>query len=114
MLGLFNTLARKRQKNFNVICEAFTKEGVTTVEKAEHCRQSMLSNGKTFVLITTLIGLSLAMLFSSYSLPILVGMGIVLLYLVTSVYRGRELVQLYIDEVLSKPEVLETLNDSEP
>jgi hypothetical protein len=111
MLGLFNTLARKRQKNFNVICEAFAKEGVTTIEQAEKCRQSMLSNGKTFVLLVILIGLSSALLFSSVYLPILVGMGIVLLYIVTSVYRGRELVQLYIDEVLNKPEVLEAVGD---
>jgi hypothetical protein len=104
MMSLFNTLGRKRERNFHSICRTFEKEGVETVEAAENCRKVMLSNAKAYLIFVLMLGLSLSMLFSSVSFPILVGMGIVLLYILTSVYRARELVARYIEEVLGHPE----------
>lgn len=115
MMELFNTLGRKKEKNFYTVCQTFEREGVNTVEQAEKCRAVMLSNAKTYTLFSLLAGLSLAMIFSSVALPILVGMGILLLYIITSVYRGRELVQRFIDEVLKgqDDEASESLSDTE-
>jgi hypothetical protein len=104
MMSLFNTLGRKRERNFHSICRTFEKEGVETVEVAENCRKVMLGNAKVYIIFVLMLGLSLSMLFSSVSFPILVGMGIVLLYILTSVYRARELVARYIEEVLGHPE----------
>jgi MFS superfamily sulfate permease-like transporter len=103
MMELFNTLNRKREKNFLIICQTFEKEGVTTIEQVEKCRQTILSSAKTYVAFIVLLGLSLAMLFASVALPILVAMGIALLYVITSAYRARELAMRYIDDVLNQP-----------
>ncbi len=104
IMALFNTLHRKRERNFLSVCKTFEKEGVETIEAAESCRRVMLSNAKIYVIFVTMVGLSLTMIFQSVYLPILVGMGIVLLYIITSVYRARDLVQRYIEEVLKDPE----------
>jgi len=103
-MALFNTLHRKRERNFLSVCKTFEKEGVETIEAAENCRRVMLSNAKIYVIFVLMIGLSLAMIFQTVYLPILVGMGIVLLYIITSVYRARDIVQRYIEEVLKDPE----------
>ena len=103
-MKLFNTLERKREKNFQVICKTFEEKGVKTVEEAQRCRSTMLSNAKTYTMFVVLLGLSLAMIFKGVASPILVGAGILLLYIWTSTYRGRELVLRYISDVLEKPE----------
>jgi len=108
MMELFNTLARKREKGFIVTYEALTREGVDTVEKANACRQRLYKNGVTYVCFVLLLGLLLAMLLSSFVLPVLVGMMILLLYIITSTYRARQHVQRYIDEILNNDE-----NDTE-
>ena len=99
-MELFNTLERKRQKGFIVTCDTLSREGVDTVEKAERCRQRLHSNGVTYVSFVLLVGLSLAMLVSSFMLPILVGMVILLIYIVTSTYRAKQFVSRYIQEIL--------------
>lgn len=99
-MELFNTLARKREKGFLSTTETLMREGVDTVEKAQQCRRRMRSNGMTYVGFVLMVGLSLAMVFSSFALPILVGMGILLLYIITATYRASQFVQRYIDEVL--------------
>jgi hypothetical protein len=99
-MELFNTLARKREKGFLVTCNTLNREGVDTVEKAETCRKRLHSNAKTYITFTVLAGLSLAMLVPSFALPILVGMGILLIYIITSTYRAKQFVSRYIREVL--------------
>jgi uncharacterized membrane protein len=99
-MELFNTLGRKRQKGFIVTCDTLSREGVDTVEKAEACRQRLHSNGVTYVSFVLLVGLSLAMLVSSFMLPILVGMVILLIYIITSTYRAKQFVTRYIQEIL--------------
>jgi hypothetical protein len=99
-MELFNTLGRKRQKGFIVTCDALSREGVDTVEKAEVCRQRLHSNGVTYVSFVLLVGLSLAMLVSSFMLPIVVGMVILLIYIITSTYRAKQFVTRYIQEIL--------------
>jgi len=99
-MELFNTLARKREKGFLVTCNTLDREGVDTVEKAEACRQRLHSNAKTYITFIVLVGFSLAMLISSFALPILVGMSILLIYVITSTYRAKQFVSRYIREVL--------------
>lgn len=100
MMELFNTLSRKREKGFLVTCNTLKREGVDTVEKAEACRKRLHSNAITYTSFVVLVGLSLAMLVSSFALPILVGMGILLIYIITSTYRAKQFVSRYIREVL--------------
>jgi len=100
MMELFNTLARKREKGFLVTCNTLKRESVDTVEKAEACRKRLHSNAITYITFVVLVGLSLAMLISSFTLPILVGMGILLIYIITSTYRAKQFVSRYIREVL--------------
>ena len=100
MMELFNTLARKREKGFFVTCNTLKRESVDTVEKAEACRKRLHSNAIIYITFVVLVGLSLAMLISSFTLPILVGMGILLIYIITSTYRAKQFVSRYIREVL--------------
>ncbi|MFT7389490.1 MAG: hypothetical protein ACI8VC_002757 [Candidatus Endobugula sp.] len=104
MMDLFNTLGRKREKGFIVTCEALTREHVDTVEKAEACRRQLHRNGVTYVSFVLLVGLSLAMLLSSFTLPVLVGMTILLLYIITSTYRAKQHVLRYIKDILNRDE----------
>ncbi len=116
IMAMFNTLARKREKNFQAVCTTFEREGVTTLEQAIECREVMLSNAKTYVAFVTLLGLSLAMLLSSVAVPILLGMGVLILYIIASTYRGRQLVQRFINEVLPELEKAQdkSQQESEP
>jgi len=99
-MKLFNTLERKRQKGFLVVCDTLSREGVDTVGKAEACRQRLHSNAITYVMFVLLLGLSLAMLISAFSFPILVAMAILLIYIVTSTYRAKQFITRYIQDVL--------------
>lgn len=100
MMHLFNTLERKRERNFAIICKTFEEKGIRTTEEAQRCRSTMLSNAKVYTAFIAMVGLSLAMLFPAVATLILLGMGLLLVYIWTSTYRGRELVLRYIDEVI--------------
>ncbi len=104
IMSLFNTQARRREKNYQAICKTFEREGVDTKEKAEECRRVMLSNAKTYVSFILLIGLSLAIFFSSSATLILICTGIFLVIVITPTVRGRMLITRYIEEFFDKPE----------
>ena len=104
MMGGFNSVARKREKGFVVTCETLIREQVDTVDKAEACRQRLQRNACLSVAFVFVVGGVLISFFSSIAAPILTGMLILCLYIITSTYRARGYVQRYINEmVLSSP-----------
>jgi len=102
-MKLFNILERKKERNFQIICQTFEDNNIDSEEAVERCRSSMLSNAKTYTMFVLMVGLSLAMLFQSAAAHILVGTGILLLYIWTSAVRARGLASRFIDDVLNNP-----------
>lgn len=102
-MKLFNILERKKERNFQIICQTFTDNNIDTAEDVARCRRAMLSNAKTYTMFVLLFGFSMAMLFRSLAPHILVGMGILLLYIWTSCVRARGLASRFEKDVLNKP-----------
>lgn len=99
---MMKVLSHKQERNFATIRSTLEAQNVDTAEAAEACRQNMLTNAKTYCMFVVLVGVSLAVLLATVAVPILVGTGIIVLFIVTSTYRARQLVSRYIDEVLKK------------
>ncbi|MGS2717679.1 hypothetical protein ACVBE9_05875 [Eionea flava] len=105
MMNMFNSVARKREKGFLVTRETLVRENVDTVEKAETCQRRLQHNAFFAMCLIIVFGGVLAFVFSSVALPIVVGVSILCLYVITSTYRAKSYVQRYIEEMLDNDKV---------
>ncbi|MCB2215435.1 hypothetical protein [Desulfofustis glycolicus] len=95
----FGRMARRHQLAYETMCEAMRRSGVTTEQAAHEIIQQARSRAMKFLAIGMLVLVAAAFLVPRPALPLVLGLGVLLLvWTISSTINGRRYILRYIEE----------------